>query len=264
MITAPDKVGVGQPFLVRMVFPYLVDDIEVIWNDMSLHPSIEYSGETSSSMILLGTRLAEGPARRSLRVNVIAGRAVESCSKEINITSHKYKKETLSVAPRMVKPPQDMQERIKLEHESSLKAALTFSVDRQWSVPFSLPVKGKMLSRFGLYRVFNNELKSRHKGLDFRAGLGTPVSSVAPGKIVMTGHDFYYGGNCVYVDHGNGVVSSYQHLSKILVKEGEQVQRGDRIGLAGSSGRTTGAHLHLSVYANGVNIDPAPLFRMGQ
>ncbi len=99
--------------------------------------------------------------------------------------------------------------------------------------------------------------------MDFRASLGTPVCSIAPGKVVLTGHNYYYGGNCVYVDHGNGVVSAYQHLSEILVKEGERVQRGHAIGRAGASGRVTGAHLHLSVYANGVNIDPAPLFRMG-
>ncbi len=154
VIDAPDAVGIGQPFLVRVAVPFIAEDIEVVWNDMSLHPSIEFSEGTSNALVLLGTRLASEPARSPLRVQVTAGGVVENYSKEISVIFHAYQKETLSVAPKMVTPPDGQKERIGHEHESALKAARTYSAQRHWSVPFSLPVQGKMLSRFGLYRVF--------------------------------------------------------------------------------------------------------------
>ena len=99
----------------------------------------------------------------------------------------------------------------------------------------------------------------RHTGLDFRALKGTPIHTIAAGEIILVGA-FYFPGNFVMVDHGNGVVSFYCHMSKITVKRGEHVISGQQIGLSGSTGRATGAHLHLSMYANGRVIDPEPFF----
>lgn len=149
--------------------------------------------------------------------------------------------------------------RIKRERKLIRAAIGTVSPERYWELPFTRPAKGKMLSRFGLHRVFNGNVKARHTGLDFRAWLGTPLYAVASGKVVLTGH-FYYAGNAVFIDHGNGLVSMSCHMSKILVKQGDMVKAGQRIGLSGATGRVTGAHLHLGLFVLGKPVDPELLF----
>jgi len=262
-ITAPETVGIGQPFLVHFTFPSSVKDLEVQWNGHSLHPAIESEGGNFSSTVLLGTSLTTNSAIYPLDIKGVFNGTIVHEQRKIKIVTHKYQRETLSVEPSKIKPPKSVSERINKERELLLEAIRTISPKRMWTAPFSLPVKGKMLSRFGLYRVFNKDVKRRHKGLDFRAYLGTPICAIAPGKVVLVG-DFYFAGNCVLIDHGNGVVSMSVHMSKVLVKEGNFVNRGQKIGLSGSTGRATGAHLHLSVFAQGVSIDPEPLFKMSE
>ncbi len=128
---------------------------------------------------------------------------------------------------------------------------------------FTLPL-GKPLdplpsgSGFGAHREFNGEPKSRHTGTDYAIGMGTSAKSVADGTVVLTG-DHFFGGNSVYVYHGDGMVSMYLHLSEIKVEAGQEVGRGDEIGLVGSTGRSTGPHLHLGVRWKRARVDPALL-----
>lgn len=171
-------------------------------------------------------------------------------------------RETLTVAPRMVKPPKEAQIRIAKEREIIGNALSMVSPQRHWELPFYRPVEGKMLSRFGLHRVFNGDTKSRHTGLDFRAWLGTPEHAIAAGKVVLA-DNFYYAGNSVWIDHGNGLMSMYGHMSKVLVKQGDMVTAGQKLGLSGATGRVTGAHLHLAVFVLGQVVDPEPLFSEG-
>ena len=262
-IDIPHTVGIGQPFLVRLAFPYLVDAMEITWNERSVKPTVSHENGSSHAIALLGTRLKMEPCRMPIQITVAFNGQTEVYEQEITIVPHEYQEEALSLEPRLVTPPEEVKDRIHGERELALQAINTVSPDRMWEVPFSLPVKGKMLSRFGLYRVYNGDVRARHKGLDFRAYLGTPVSSIAPGKVVLVG-DFYFAGNCVYIDHGNGVVSNYVHLSSVSVQEGDILHAGQEIGLSGSTGRATGAHLHLGVFVQGVCVDPEPLFTLGE
>ena len=111
---------------------------------------------------------------------------------------------------------------------------------------------------FAVYRIFNGEPKSRHTGSDYAIGLGNPVKSVADGTVVLTG-DHFFAGKSVYVNHGDGLVSMYFHLDEIKVGKGEEVSRGDQVGTIGSTGRSTGPHLHLGVRWRGARVDPTLL-----
>lgn len=262
-IECPDEVGIGQPFLVTITSRYSLGDLTVKWQGREVKPQVTEEGVNDySATVILGTSLKAEPSVGKLHVSASLWGNFRRFKKELPIVPVTYQKETLSVPPKMVTPPAETMDRIHRERQLALNALKTQSPDRLWEFPFTRPVKGKMLSRFGLYRVFNGEAKRRHTGLDFRAWLGTPLLSMAPGRVILVG-GFYFAGNTVYIDHGNGLISQYCHMSKILVKEGDMITAGQTVGLSGATGRVTGAHLHLAIYTQGTIIDPAPFFSGG-
>lgn len=132
---------------------------------------------------------------------------------------------------------------------------------RTWSTPlpdmaFAPPVQGRYGQSFGKRRVINNKPRNPHKGMDVSAPAGTPVVAPSDAVVSLTG-DFFFTGNVIYLDHGNGLISMYAHLSQIDVKPGQTVKKGQRIGAVGSTGRATGAHLHWAVYLTRTAVDPS-------
>ncbi len=117
------------------------------------------------------------------------------------------------------------------------------------------PAPGPLSSRYGLRRYFNDQPRAPHSGLDIAAPAGTPVSAPADGVVVATG-DFFFNGKTVFLEHGQGLISMFNHLDRIEVREGQQLARGDRIGTIGRTGRTTGPHLHWTVALNRTPVDP--------
>lgn len=111
---------------------------------------------------------------------------------------------------------------------------------------------------FAVHRTFNGAPKSRHTGIDYAIGLDNPVLSVADGTVILTGEHFF-AGTSVYVSHGNGMVSMYFHLNEIKVEVGQEVKKGDTVGLIGSTGRSTGPHLHLGIRWLNARVDPHQL-----
>jgi murein DD-endopeptidase MepM/ murein hydrolase activator NlpD len=120
---------------------------------------------------------------------------------------------------------------------------------------FILPAKGELSSGFGLRRFFNGEPRSPHAGLDLAVARGTPVRASGRGKVLATG-DYFFNGKTIFIDHGDGLITMYCHLDRIGVKPGETVNKGQRIGRSGMTGRATGPHLHWSVVLNGTMVDP--------
>lgn len=149
------------------------------------------------------------------------------------------------------------------EKETVDKAKETVTSERMWSQPFVRPSKARTSAQFGLRRVVNGRLLKDyfHSGLDFAGGMGSPIVACAPGNVVMARRGFKLHGNCVAIDHGQGVISIYIHMQKLLVKEGQHVDAAQQIGTIGMSGRANGPHLHFSLYVNDTATNPLDWFK---
>ncbi len=114
---------------------------------------------------------------------------------------------------------------------------------------------------FGVERVFNGTVEGTHQGLDFRVPAGTSVAAVNDGRVILA-RPLFFEGNFIVIDHGQGLLTLYMHLSKFLVKEGDDVKKGQPIALSGGTGRATGPHLHLAVRWQGVYLNPQVLLQL--
>jgi murein DD-endopeptidase MepM/ murein hydrolase activator NlpD len=146
--------------------------------------------------------------------------------------------------------------RIRREYALIGKALNSATSRRSWTLPFDMPVPGPISARYGLKRVMGGKLRTRHRGVDMAAGMGQPVGACAAGTVALAASDFILHGKTVVIDHGWGVCSLYLHLQEILTEEGKSVEKGETIGLAGSTGAATGPHLHFAVYVRSRPSDP--------
>ena len=166
-----------------------------------------------------------------------------------------YKAQYLTVKnKRKVNPNAEDMKRIIREKKIKTAAKNTWT-DKTIHTEFIRPVNGRISSIFGLRRFFNKQARRPHSGLDIAAPEGTPIKAIADARVIETG-DFFFSGNMVYLDHGQGVISLYAHMHKIKVKAGQLIKQGDIIGEVGETGRVTGPHLHLSLLLNRSAVDP--------
>ncbi|WP_300730631.1 peptidoglycan DD-metalloendopeptidase family protein [Pseudomonas sp.] len=157
---------------------------------------------------------------------------------------------------RQVNPNPDDIKRIDNELAVQLKAYRTFSPTTPSNLLLDKPVNGPLSSKFGVRRFFNGEERNPHAGLDFAVPAGTPIKTPAAGKVILVGN-YFFNGNTVFVDHGQGFISMFCHLSKIDANVGQQLARGDVVGKVGSTGRATGPHMHWNISLNDARVDPA-------
>ena len=203
---------------------------------------------------VIGIPLDTAPGRRSADFRPRQGAAREL---EFTVADKRYEEQRLKVSnQRHVDPSKEDLERIDRERKRIDAALGHYAADRTPALAMRPPVSGRRSSSFGLRRFFNDQPRNPHTGMDIAAATGTPILSPAPGVVTDTG-DYFFNGNTVFVDHGQGVVTMYCHLSRIDVKAGEEVATGARLGLVGATGRVTGPHLHWGVAVNRAMVDPA-------
>ncbi len=172
------------------------------------------------------------------------------------VVGKKYSVQELKVAPSQVNLSPEDEARVTSEREKVRTALEGFTPEAPATLRLAAPVPGRRSSSFGLRRVFNGESRSPHSGMDIAAPTGTPIKVPLPGRVVDVG-SYFFNGNNVVVDHGQGLMTMYCHLSKIRVELGQQVKAGDVLGDVGATGRVTGPHLHWGVILNGASVDPA-------
>jgi murein DD-endopeptidase MepM/ murein hydrolase activator NlpD len=209
-------------------------------------------------LAVIGIPLDTTPGPQTARIEHTDG---TSAALVFEVTTKQYAEQRLTVTnQRHVDPtPADLK-RIAAERERIDRALSTFSANREPLLRFAAPVTGERSSSFGLRRFFNGQARSPHSGMDIAATAGTPILNPAPGRVIETG-DFFFNGQTVFVDHGQGVVAMYCHLSRIDVKPGDAVGAGAQLGLVGATGRVTGPHLHWGIAINRALIDPALVLR---
>ncbi|GFE80380.1 peptidase [Steroidobacter agaridevorans] len=202
---------------------------------------------------VVGIPLAEKPGELKVKVSTPQG----TTEVPFRITDKKYRTQYLTIKDqRKVEPNPDDLKRIGQETKRSDAALSKYTALETPSLQLVSPVEGVRSDSYGSRRVFNGQPRNPHSGMDIAAPKGTPIKSPAAGTVVEAG-DFFFNGNTLYIDHGDGLVTMYCHLDTIKVKPGDRVDQGELIGTVGATGRVTGPHLHWGVALNRAMVDPA-------
>jgi murein DD-endopeptidase MepM/ murein hydrolase activator NlpD len=255
----PEVVVAGAPELIRVVAANAAA-IDGQWFDRKLEFFRGRDGLAWFTLAGVDVDASIGPSELKITIHDANG-GTRSLSRTIHIHPAHYPTSSLTVAPEFVQPGPEALKQIAADQLLTDKAYASSTPEPLWKGNFRVPVDAPQSERFGTRRIFNGKLASNHKGLDFRAAPGTPVRAGNSGIVVLA-HPLYYAGNCVVIDHGLGLYTLSMHLSRISVHEGQRVERGQKLGLSGATGRVTGPHLHWAVRWQGAYLDPAKLLRL--
>jgi len=256
----PAFVESGSPELIRVEAPN-AEKVEGEW----LTHKLEFFRAPGSKTVwyaLAGVdvEVPPGPSKLTISARLNAPQT-QDLSRDIEIHAAHYRTSSLTVPPKFVEPGPEEKELIEESVKAKERAFKTSADKPLWSGTFLAPVKAQATDSFGTRRMLNGKLATIHKGTDFRAAIGTPVLAGNAGTVILA-QPLYYEGNCVMIDHGQGLASISMHLSRIDVKPGQQVTRGQQLGLSGATGRVTGPHLHWAIRWQGAMLDPAKLLRL--
>lgn len=211
-------------------------------------------GRRTHHIAYLGTDPATAPGRRTITIEGITpngSRLLASRAVTVSRVTFPVRRITLDPAREALLDPRLAQE----ERRKVASALRVLHASQLWEHPFATPVRGRLTSRYGVLSVYQGQVRGFHRGVDFAAPTGTVVYAANHGIVRLAG-TLPLSGNAVLIDHGLGIVTSYLHLSAVVVRAGQKVRRGQVIGRVGSTGLSTGPHLHWGLRTNGVHVDP--------
>jgi murein DD-endopeptidase MepM/ murein hydrolase activator NlpD len=256
----PARLVNGTPVLFRVTTPTPVRTLSGNWLGHEIAFSFDASHKSWFALAGASLETKTGAYPIQLHAETAAGQAI-SFEKKIRVERQRYPRVLLKVPGRYTAPSPEDQRQIEQDKETKAEVFEILSPGREWKGPFSTPVNAAISEVFGVERVFNGSVQSTHQGLDFRVPSGTSVVAVNSGHVILA-RPLFFEGNCVVIDHGQGLLTLYLHLSKFSVKEGDDVSKGQPIGLSGGTGRATGPHLHLAVRWQGVYLNPQVLLKL--
>lgn len=258
--TQPSRLVNGAPFLIQITPPAKLASLTGTWLGHQLTFTHDAANRTWFSLAGASFETARGSYSLELTGERAANNATLTFSQKLAIASAKYPKikVALAVDQKFTEPtPEQLKE---IDESKKIKEDYLNRVtpEREWSGKFVAPADAAISDVFGSERIFNGKTSSPHQGLDFRVATGTPVAAMNDGTVLLA-RQLYYEGGFVVIDHGQGLLTLYLHLSEFKVKEGDFVKRGQEIALSGGTGRATGPHLHVAVRWQGTYLDPARL-----
>jgi murein DD-endopeptidase MepM/ murein hydrolase activator NlpD len=262
----PARLVNGGPVLFQVKPPHRLESLSGKW--LGHEVSFSFDPKSKTWFALAGVSLETEPGSYNLELSgeTQAGKSAGTTitfSRRLTVARANYPKikVSLSVESKFTEPSPEQVKQIE-EGEQVKKDYLNrVTPGREWSGSFAEPAEAAISDVFGSQRIFNGKTSSPHLGLDFRVPTGTPVAAMNDGTVLLA-RPLYFEGNFVVLDHGQGLLTLYLHLSEFKVKEGDQVKRGQVIGLSGGTGRATGPHLHVAVRWQGTYLDPALLMRL--
>jgi murein DD-endopeptidase MepM/ murein hydrolase activator NlpD len=262
----PARLVNGAPVLFQVKSPQRLESLEATW--LGHQVSFSLDAKSKAWFALAGVSLETTPGAYPLELTGVTqgGKAASnkiSFSRKFTVARGKYPKieVKLSVESKFTEPTPEQQRQIEEAQQIKKDYLNRVTPDREWSGEFAAPAEAAISDVFGSERIFNGKTSSPHLGLDFRVPTGTPVAAMNDGTVLLA-RPLYFEGNFVVLDHGQGLLTLYLHLSQFKVKEGDRVKRGQILGLSGGTGRATGPHLHVAVRWQGTYLDPASLMRL--
>lgn len=256
----PEQPVNGSPCLFRVKAEKPLKALSGKWQNRQVFFDFDRTNDTWYGFA--GVELETLAGRHSLELKfTFANGAQSSSSHFVTVGRGAYRNVTLRVARKFLEPDAETLARIKQERELKREAFHRTGNKRFWNGGFAAPVANIVTEPFGVRRTFNRKLQSIHQGLDFRADTGTPVQAMNGGEVILAREMFFEGG-FVILDHGQGLLTLYMHLSQINVKEGDRVAKAQVLGLSGATGRVTAPHLHVGVRWQSVYLDPATLLQL--
>ena len=256
-IVIPEKVSQGRGFIIaiKAQAPF-TGYIE--WRNKKIKFSSTNLNSQHETQVLLGMPTDEVKTQ-NIRISITENNQNNIIKQTIKPLKVNWVTHNLNVAPKYVEPPKEVLNQIAKDQKTNKATLARMSDTHTWELPFVRPVNGTISGSFAARRVFNGQPRTPHFGTDMRGAIGTRILAMADG-VVVCAEPQYFSGNAVWIDHGQGVISMYGHMSKISVKKGDIIKKGQKIGEVGATGRVTGPHLHLSLYIQGVAVDAVPFF----
>lgn len=260
LVNQPARLVNGSPVFFRVTTKKTFTKLSGNWLGHDIQFTFDGSGKYWFALAGTSVETKPGSYPIELHAETSAGQAIVF-QKRIRVDRQSYPRVQITVPSRYTAPNPEDQVEIQKGKEIKAEAFKTVTPEREWKGSFEAPANAEISDVFGVQRVFNGAVKSTHEGLDFRVPSRTPVTAVNSGRVLLA-RLLFFEGNFVVIDHGQGLLSLYLHLSKISVKEGDEVQKGQEIGLSGGTGRATGPHLHLAVRWQGIYLDPQVLLKL--